>query len=91
MVPLTLVSGNFDQLKDFKGFEGCGTFLICTGLGVERAAGGQGADGGGGGPGAGGGGGGTKLGIDGGGGGAGLSRLESSPIFDVPFTPRPAA
>lgn len=61
-MPVTLASGNLDQLKDFSGFEGCGTFFLGTSgrLHVEIWADG-GPCGGGGGPepGAGGGGGGA--------------------------------
>jgi hypothetical protein len=72
-VPVTLVSGSLDQLKDFRGFAGCGTFFLGTSsrLHAEIWAGG-GACGGGGGPepGAGGGSGGAWD-IGGGGGGTG--------------------
>lgn len=60
-VPLTLASGNLDQLKDFSGFDGLGTFLISV-LTGGNVGGGAGAQGGGaGGPGTGGGGGGVFL------------------------------
>lgn len=61
-VPLTLASGNFDQLNDLSGFEGFGTFLISLLIGGTE--GGAGAQGGAGGSGAGGGGGGNCLGVD---------------------------
>ncbi len=60
-VPLTLASGNFDQLNDFSGFDGFGTFLISVLTGGNEG-GGAGAHGGKGGPGAGGGGGGSVFG-----------------------------
>ncbi len=75
IVPSTLHSGNLDQLKDFKGFEGWGTHFfitclscsVCTRLGGPLLIGGGGA----GGPGGPGGGGGAR-----GGGGGGGSRAE---------------
>lgn len=62
-VPFTLASGNLDQLNDFSGFDGLGTFLISV-LTVGNDGGGAGAQGGAGGPGTGGGGGGGCFGTD---------------------------
>jgi hypothetical protein len=79
IVPATLASGSLDQLKDFKGLEGCGTFFFGTSgrLDAQIGAGG-GACGGGGGlpPGVGGGSGGAWD--IGGGGGGGTGPLENS-------------
>lgn len=60
-VPLTLASGNLDQLNDFRGFEGLGTFFISARAGGNDG-GGAGAQGGNGGQGTGGGGGGACFG-----------------------------
>lgn len=69
IVPPSLASGNFDQLKLFRGLEGLGMFFLATSNLVCGSGGGGppniGAHGGGGGPGGpGGGGGGGTLGFD---------------------------
>lgn len=50
MVPPTLVSGSLDQLKDFKGFDGCGIFFLTTSILSGATGGAMGAHGSGGGP-----------------------------------------
>lgn len=63
MVPFNLASGNFDQLKLFKGCVGCGIFFLTISIFKGSVGGAIGAHGGGGGPGIpGGGGGGAKGG-----------------------------
>lgn len=64
MVPLTLASGSFDQLKHFNGFDGRGMFFFGS---SNFGNGGGGPQGSGGGPGAGGGIGGAAMGGGGGG------------------------
>lgn len=53
IVPLNLASGILDQLKLFKGFDGCGTFFFTAGSTFRGSLGGGigGPHGGGGGPG----------------------------------------
>lgn len=83
IVPFNLASGNFDQLKHFRGFEGLGIFFFgSSNLGM----GGGGPHGNGGGPGAGGGIGGAAA-IGGGGGGklgfaAGLNSISFLIVID---------
>lgn len=79
IVPATLASGSLDQLKDFRGLEGCGTFFFGTSGRLDAQIGAEGgACGGGGGlpPGTGGGSGGAWD--NGGGGGGGTGPLENS-------------